>query len=52
MGFEIEFPCGLKIKVKNNFFEILSGGVVVLGDLISCPLHGKKCSKPTERGKK
>ena len=49
LNYEVEFPCGLKYKVKTKGFFMTAS---FDEDTISCPLHGKKCSQITTGAKK
>lgn len=46
---EVEFPCGLKIKLNTK--SVWLHEVHTFDDVTECPLHGKKCFQKIGRKK-
>ncbi len=48
MKFEVKFPCGYEVKIKQGFFQMFFvGRFIPVGDL--CPIHGIKCRKEIKK---
>ena len=43
---EFKFPCGYELKIKNSFWDYITGNAMKNKDIKNeCPIHGKKCKK-------